>query len=273
MKIQKKILSRLYERTGDNNGRARKILNAYRHCIPNEFGCINRDQFYNRFGVLFGLSKNESNKMFQVGDKSGTGEIDCGRFRKLFDPVDLNENALKAPKFRPGKRYEMGNRSQRHITFGWRVCDGRENRRHMIALLECQKTKERNHLTRMRIRKLLDARRHELEPKFVALTENNKEAKRSTKLSYEQCVDAINSLGVNTTGLDDVLRDMYKGYAGPDGITFSEFFNGSRRYFENLGHSEEEREQQKNYLKLHDIYGRKLGQRRVGSHACAEKLI
>ena len=66
-------------------------------------------------------------------------------------------------------------------------------------------------------------------------------------------------------------RALYKGYAGPDGITFSEFFNGSRRYFENLGHSEEEQEQQKNYLKLYDIYGRKLGRRRVGTHACAGK--
>ena len=269
LKIQKKILSRLYERTGDNNGRARKILNAFRHCIPNEFGCINRDQFFNRFGVLFGLSKKESNRMFQVGDKRDTGEIDYGRFRKLFDPVDLNEDALKPPNFRPGKKYDMEiDHSGTLRLVGGSAMEKSEHDR----IVGMPKGEREKYLTRMRIRKLLDARRHELEPKFIALTENNKEAKRSTKLSYEQCVETIKSLGVNTTGLDaNVLRDMYKGYAGPDGITFSEFFNGSRRYFENLGHSKEEQEQQKNYLKLHDIYGRKLGRRRVGSHACAGK--
>ena len=39
-------------------------------------------------GLEFGLSKNESNKMFQVGDKRDTEGDRLCRFRKLFDPVE-----------------------------------------------------------------------------------------------------------------------------------------------------------------------------------------
>jgi hypothetical protein len=269
LQTQKKILSQLYARTSDNNGRARRILEAFRSCVPSEFGVITKGAFHQKFGVIFGLNKVESNTMFGVGDPMGSGELNYSRFRTIFDPVDLNSKALEQPKFRPEKaRGEFADRGPGLRLVGGSAQDKNEQDRVLLM----PRNERQKYLLRMRIRGLLDARRHEIEPLFRLHTNNKTEAFTTTKLPYDELINKLNSVGVTTNGMDaDTLRNMYKGYADKDGITFSEFYNGSQRYFQKLGHSETELKKQEDYLKLHDIYGRRLGRRKVGTHACSGK--
>ena len=271
LKVQTKVLEQLYARTSDNNGRARKILNAFRGCIPNEFGVVNKQQFYDRFGRHYGLNREESNKMFDVGDKTNSGELDYSRFRTVFDPVDLNQKALQLPTFRKDKAMgefrDAGGKLS--LVVGGTSQDNSEHDR----ILGMPKDERDKYLLRMQIRKVLDARKHDIEPMFRALqSEDKNEQFKSTKLSYKEVLGCIKKLGLGTDGLNTSrLKEMYAGYADDEGMTFSEFYNGSNKYFSMLGQTEDELKAQKEYLMLHDINGKRLGRRKVAQYASAGK--
>jgi hypothetical protein len=300
-------------RTADRSQQARKLLDIFRSCNPDEFGLINVASFHRRFGKLFDLTAAQSARLFHIGDPDNLQELDYARFRNCFVPIDTDKDALRCATFRPSMR--LGNPFSNDGDGG----GGKGGQAHVSEHSIVQgmpRDKRARYLMHKRVQVVLEQQAAALELCFRCREDTtiSKTAPRSihsssifpspnpppayspprqtmvrTKLTFPQLEAALRKCGMNMAGVTSgILQEMYGGDTSREETTlhgasshpyryleevprigFSELIKASDLYFALLGQSESELAERVKYGKMHDMYGRRLGRRAVGTGPAA----
>ena len=262
LRIQQKVLQNIYCHTSDANQRARRILEQFRMCSPNDFGFIDTQKFHKNFGKQYGLSEKESKQLFEIGDPSGRQELDYSMFRNIFDPIDSIKQKKGVP-IRTGKCFTTPYTGA-SSAFGNR--ESAETEHNIVASMSEKERKA--HTRRLKLRQLIEGRKGSLQSVFLRHPTIGEPAGQvRTKLTYHELSEELEKAGldVRRDSLDGgTLKKMYSNVGDDEGLTFSQLVKGNDIYFQKLGKSEDQVGDMKNYRKLHDIYGRRLGCRRTG---------
>ena len=301
LQIQTKVLEQLNMRTADSNKRATAILSMFRACNPDEFGLIHLHTFQPYFSQTFALTPHEAGEMFEIGDVKQSNELDYASFRSIFVSIDTDYKALQPPPHRGGLKKinapgsqdvhtdENMHQSEHTIVQGM----PKEARKRYLQHKRVQTLIDEK-LRFVEIRFLVK------EPIQVGM----QESMIRTKLTYGELYQALSDLGMNMEGLNaQELHSMFEKNNKQDRtvqqpqqhqmlqqnhsvaslmqqndhcpqlpqqqyqearIGFSELIKANDLYFSLLGSSMEAIENKLQYTKLHDVYGRRLGRRRVG---------
>lgn len=295
LNVQERVLAQLNMRTADRSQRARKLLDIFRSCNPDEFGLINVGSFHRRFGKLFDLTPAESARLFHIGDPDNLQELDYARFRNCFVPIDTDKDALQCDTFRPSMRMVKPFPNNGHGDNGSSNSDAQFVSEHSIVQGMAREKRAR-YLMHKRVQVLLEQQSAALElcfrtredttgkmnlPLSSSLAHSShysppRQTMVRTKLTFAQLEAALRKCGMNMAGITpNVLEDMFSsgncnGSADTvPRIGFSELVRASDTYFALLGQSEEALVQRAVYAKMHDMYGRRLGRRAVGKGPAA----
>lgn len=299
LQVQERVLEQINMRTADRSQQARMLLDIFRSCQPDEFGLINVAGFHRRFGRLFNLSSAESARLFRIGDPDNLQELDYARFRNCFVPIDTDKDALKCDTFRPSMRMVKAHTGESGAGQGaaknQKTANTQGKSEHSVVQ-GMPKHKRNRYLMHKRIQVIIEQQGPALELCFRTREDSRHRASSSifsnpclltsetlvrTKLTFSQLEAAFRKLGMNMAGINpEVLQEMFgrsnqneelgkSTYGETPRIGYSELIRASDRYFALLGQTEGEIEERIKYGKMHDMYGRKLGRRAVGSGPAA----
>ena len=226
--IQTKVLEQLDMQTADSSKRARKILDIFRRCNPDEFGLIHLASFHRHFGKQFGLTSNESSLLFNIGDTSNNLELDYAAFRNVFVSIDTDMNALIPPPHYGGLRKldppgssssssgkgNDGTAGSSESAGAGAGAGGTERLSEHSIVQGMARDQRDKYLQHKRIQQLLEYQLRELERRFIIKEPARlgmHESMVRTKVTFVELFHILSSMGMNMTGLDArELEEMFQ---------------------------------------------------------------
>lgn len=256
---QQKLMHNLNHSHTSAVPKRKQILALFRKCAPDEFGILSRDRFVSGVRKEFDrITEPEANALFDVVDRDGSGDVSCGEFTQMFDPVDgvsLQARTARRPRALPkavsaampdalAKEVMKHNKGAAEEAAA-RVVSHRPRRTiedtfpaKPLVYSDLDKTAQRDYKDHLHLQQALEAHRPSLQRAFTRPeAADGASTYTRTKLTFEEASHELKRVGISLA--PSRLKEMYIADAGsgggvPRAITYSELAKRTNAYFDRV---------------------------------------